>query len=720
MSPIAKLHTSARFATLALVMLAPCAVLNVTGCSSSAPTNTTPAGSLTLASSANALSVAPNATSSALTLSVTRSSGNQAAVTLSASTLPSGVTATFTQPAYGTYGTVQFFTTTTITPGLYPITITASDGTNKATQTLNLTLQEVDTVSLSASPAALTLFQAGATASTSFSVTRSYGNTNNVSVSATGLPTNLTASFTQPNAGTTGSVTFASGTGTSVPAAGTYTVTLTANDGVATGATTVAVTVGATVTVANATNTAQGISGKLQEFMTTGFQPQQYTNSFFITFPSTADLAALNGLHMRLQPTHYDLPWVANSSPAAATDWSFTLVDQTVQPVLATGDNSPVFQVAQAPNFLCDSSGNFVFNTANLALFAQYAANLVRYYNKGGFDVAGKHFQSKSSHPITWWAIFNEPNLNGLTPAQYVQLYNTLVPAMLAVDPSLKFSAMELSGYSGQAQLWMPTLVATTGLTAQVDAFSTHYYSTCKQSDTDATVFSKAAAFATDMNYIRAQLKTRFPNTPVWVTENNVNSDFQLTGNISNCNGGTFVSDTRGSSSFFTSWRPYVFSILGKAGNQALYHFLFNGDQQYGEILQTTAGKTLAYWTDYELSHLFPWDGTSATGSTILTTTSTEQTASVETLAVRNTDGSYTVMVTPIAQTTTSDNNLGGAPRTVKLDLSALGTFTSGSRIDLNGATSLTAGPTATSFTPTSTITLTFPGYGTTFLTLKP
>ena len=76
----------------------------------------------------------------------------------------------------------------------------------------------------------------------------------------------------------------------------------------------------------------------------------------------------------------------------------------------------------------------------------------MRYYNTGGFTWGGQHFQSPSSNPITWWAIFNEPNLNGLTAAQYVQLYNTLVPAMLAVDPTLKFSALELSDYAGQLQ----------------------------------------------------------------------------------------------------------------------------------------------------------------------------------------------------------------------------------------------------------------------------
>ncbi|MFC6645294.1 glycosyl hydrolase [Granulicella cerasi] len=698
-----------------LVTLAP-----LSGCSSSSQSASDSSLALTISSAS--LTMNQSSTSASISATLARGAANQSSVTLSVSGLPSGVTANITSPAYGNYGSLTLTTGSNVTAGTYALTVTASDGAHNAAQALSLTVYPASAVTITPSSTSLTLYQQTAT-SIPFTITRSTGNTNSVSVSAAGAPTNFGVAFSQPGGGNAGVVSLTAGSSTAVPTPGTYTITLTATDGTVSSTANITVLVGVAITVANSTNTAQGISGKLQEFMSTGFQPQLYTNSFFVSAPSTASLSALGGQHLRLQPTHYDLPWVANSSPAAASDWSFTLMDQTVQPVLSVGDNSPIFQIAQAPNFLDDANGNFIFNTTNLALFAQYAANLVRYYNKGGFDAGGKHFQSTSSHPITWWAIYNEPNLHSMTTAQYVQLYNTLVPAMQAVDPTLKFIALELSGYSGQAQLWMPSLVATSGLTAQVDAFATHYYPTCKQTDTDSTLFTKVSTFVTDMTYIRTQLKgaTRFANTPVWVTENNVNSDYQLTGNISSCNGGTFVSDARGSSGFFTAWRPLIFSQLGKAGNQSLYHFLFNGSNQYGEVNNDSgASKLLSYWTDYELAHLFPWDGTAATGGTILTTTTSEITPTVEPLIVRNADGSYTVMVTDYAVASTTDDNGSGAARTVKLDLTALGSFTSGTRVDLNSATSLTAGPTSTSFTPTATMTLNFTGYGTTFLTLKP
>ena len=67
-----------------------------------------------------------------------------------------------------------------------------------------------------------------------------------------------------------------------------------------------------------------------------------------------------------------------------------------------------------------DSTGTLLPTSIND--FASMSADLVRYYNTGGFEVGGTHFQSPSPYPITWWGIFNEPNGNGLTPQDVVIL----------------------------------------------------------------------------------------------------------------------------------------------------------------------------------------------------------------------------------------------------------------------------------------------------------
>lgn len=703
-------------ATLITVLLPLC------GCSSASNSSSAPDG-VTLSLSPPFVTLPADGTVSTIIATSSRSTGNTNAVTLSASGVPTGVTVTFTQPGSNSFGTIFLSSSSSITPGTSSITITASDGTATSSAVLTTTLNAVDAITLSATNSTLIARQDATPVSTGLTVSRTLGNTGAITVSASGLPTGLTASFSQPGTGTSGTVTF---TTSSVPAAaGVYPVTLTAMDGKATASTIVNVTVAVALTVSNAVDTTIGLSGHLQQFMSTGFQPSTYNNSFFTSYPSTAALSALQSEHLRLQPVVGALPWVANSSPQAASDWSFTALDQTVQPVLTVGDKSPVFQIAKAPGFLTNSSGNFVYNSTNLSLLTTYAQNLVRYYNTGGFTWGGQHFQSASSQHITWWAIFNEPNLNGITAAQYVSIYNTLVPAMLAIDPTLKFVALELSDFSGQPAQFLPTLVtpaASGGLNAQVNAMATHFYGTCVQATTDAALFNGVTQFATDVAYFRSELATRsdLAAVPVWVTENNVDSDYPLTTGYSSCTPTQlYVLDSRESSTFFTAYRPLIFSRLGKAGNQSLYHFLYEGSLAYGEVSNANNAKTIAYWTDYWLQRTFPWDGTS-TGALLYKTTTTEPTPTIDVMATRNADNSVSLMVTNYATASSTDDNGAGAPRTVFVNLSTLGTFSSATETDLNAATSAATGPISFAFTPGSTLTLTFNGYGTSMFTLKP
>src|SRR5262249_15690851 len=159
--------------------------------------------------------------------------------------------------------------------------------------------------------------------------------------------------------------------------------------------------------------------------------------------------------HIRLQPLSQGVP------QTSATTWDFFVVDGITQPVLGVGDHSPEFQIAKAPPFMYagNDSGNS-FQDLTFVQFAGYTQNLIRYYNKGGFNAADGHHVSASAHPIQWWGIYNEPNINNnLTPAQYVSLYNATVPAMQAVDPSLKFVALELADFSNEPHDWVPPFV---------------------------------------------------------------------------------------------------------------------------------------------------------------------------------------------------------------------------------------------------------------------
>jgi hypothetical protein len=552
-------------------------------------------------------------------------------------------------------------------------------------------------LSLSFSPASALVFSGQPSATVNVTLNRQ-GTTGNVTLGVQGLPTGAAATIQSPGTSNSGSITLSA----SSAAAATYPLTVTASDGTVSGSAALSLVVGAVAQIGITKN------GGFQVAMSTSFQPAEWDYQFFTLNPNaTAPLGNLQPAHIRLQGISQGVP------QTTANTWDFTVLDDITQPVLGVGDHSPEFQIAVAPAFMYDANHDFLDPTYQG--FAAYTQNLVRYYNQGGFTSGDGLFHvSSSSYPITWWGVYNEPNFNNLDSTQYTQLYNAVVPAMQAVDPSLKFAALELGDYTGLANTFMPAFV--TGVTAHVDVLATHFYSTCNQKDSDAQLFSTIPDFVSEVGDIYAQMQTNpaLTSVPVWVTENNVNADFDKGGGISACNGGTFVTDQRGSSAFFAAWRPYVFSQLGKARVQALYHWDFDADKQFGEVDYSTGALQLSYWVDYWLARMFP----SPSGAELLTYTSTD-TSDVEILPVVNGDGSLVVMVANHAVKSSGDNNGPSAPRTILIDTTAWGNFSSGSLLTIDANTNVAGGPVASTVTPASQISVTLNGYGVAFLTLK-
>jgi hypothetical protein len=553
--------------------------------------------------------------------------------------------------------------------------------------------------SFTLSSSSATVFPGQTTSAITIAVTRS-GSKGALTASVGVLPSGVTVQVQSPGTTNSGSFTL---TGTNATP-GNYPLTVSMTDGTYTVTQPVTLTAGVLATVA------AGNGSTFTEAMSTSFQVAEWNAGFFQSY-STAqpDLNTLNPHHTRMQVMSQAIP------QTAATSWDFSMLDGTVQPILQSSDHNPEFQVAYAPGFMY-VNGTTTFTDPTFQQFAGYAANLVRYYNKGGFTAGGTQYQSPSSYPIGYWGIYNEPNGNGISATEYVQMYNTLVPAMLAVDPTIKIVALELSDYGNQEQLYVPTFVQ--GVTAHVDVLATHFYSSCNQSDTDTQVMGTVPGFASGVQYIYSQLATNpaLTSVPVWILENNVNADYEGANGMSTCNPGqVFVDDHRGSSAFFAAWRPYVYSQVGKAGAQALYHWSYQGDQQYGEYNNTTStgALQLSYWVDYWLNRYF-----GQTQWNLLAATSNDD-ANVEVLAVQQPGGPTLVMVTDHAVANASDNNGAGAPRTVMVDVSALGSFTTGKQLMLDANTSPTAGPVEQAITPAGQMQVTLGGYGTTILTLQ-
>jgi hypothetical protein len=586
-------------------------------------------------------------------------------------------------------------------------------------------------VALSAS--SVTVLQDGTSASVTVTVTRPTGNLNSITLTVPSAPAYMNTDITSPDTGNTGTVSFKTGgqvfpPGMGMPAtaatpAGTYSVEIDASDGTSSGSASLTLAVGIVDVVAPTVDTTSGINGRLNEFMSTSFQPASWGDQFFVLTPSaTTPLGNLQPQHIRLQVVERDIP------ETGAGAWDFTYLDGIVNPVMSVADHSPEFQIAKAPAFMYDGSGNLLDKTFNA--FAGFAADLVKYYNTpAGIDDAASCNKApcvstppKGVGRVDYWGIYNEPNINDeftdqsnpQGPQNYVNMYNVVVPQMQAVDPTIKFVAVELADFSNEASNYVPTFVQN--VNAQVDVLATHFYATCNQKDSDQQLFDAIDQFVPHITYLYSQLQAspKLVNVPVWMTENNVNADYDQGGGISACNGTAFVADQRGTSAYFAAWRPTVFSKLGKVGLQALYHWGFGADVQYGEVQYGNAQPYLSYWVDYWLGRYFP----SPPGADILAL-GTSETTSVETLATRRDDGTVVIMVANHAVHSSSDNNGAGDPRTVVLDVSSLGAFNSASLLTIDAHTDPVSGPPATAITPASRIRLDLGGYGVTFLVLQ-
>ncbi len=145
--------------------------------------------------------------SQSVTVSLTRTDYTDN-ITLAASTLPSGVTATYTQPGTGSSGSIslQAAGNAALVTG-QTITITASgSGVSSVTSTFSLTVSPPASIVISSvSVASLTLIQGGSSQSVTVNLTRT-DYTDNITLAASTLPSGVTATYTQPGTGSSGSI----------------------------------------------------------------------------------------------------------------------------------------------------------------------------------------------------------------------------------------------------------------------------------------------------------------------------------------------------------------------------------------------------------------------------------------------------------------------------------------------------------------------------------
>ena len=207
------------------------------------PTGGTADFSLSASSSSLTITQGSNGSS---TITVAAQNGFMGSVTLAASGLPNGVTASFnTNPTTAT-STLTLTAGSTATTGMSTVTITGTSGTLSHTTTLALTVNATATpdFSLSASPNSLTITQ-GSNGSSTITVPPQNRFTGSVTLAASGLPNGVTASFGTNPTTATSTLTLTAG---STATTGMSTVTITGTSGTLSHTTTLALTVNATAT----------------------------------------------------------------------------------------------------------------------------------------------------------------------------------------------------------------------------------------------------------------------------------------------------------------------------------------------------------------------------------------------------------------------------------------------------------------------------------------
>jgi len=390
--------------------------------------------------------------------------------------------------------------------------------------------------------------------------------------------------------------------------------------------------------------------------------------------------------------------------PAGKTQgsWDFSSLDSVVNDVAAAGAR-PVLTIAYAPEWMWSCPRGTV-RDPSFGEFADYMGRLVGYYNGGSFVAEdGRSIANPAgvANRIAYWELWNEPDQRGagcpgggITPAQYVTMWNATVPKMLAVDPNIKLvgpgTANALTRHRPD---YIPALMDRA--VRKPDVVSFHGYGGWTNSQSDQFLFDSRCCGLDAIVSGLARVRASAPGIPVWITELNVNS--------------AWASDPteRPFTAYGAAWGASAFRRLALDGASALfqYQFAHPANPSLSLVDVATGQPLLAYWRDYYLARYFP------PGSVVLASNSSVP--GVETLAARA-PGSSSVHVLVVNRQVRSSVAVGGPglPATVDVSVANLSGVTQVVARQLDGATPLVSGPLAVQLPVGNSATVSFAGYG--------
>ena len=206
------------------------ATVTITGTSGSTLRNTTVLSltvnalkTFSLSASPNAVTITQGGASGKSNTTITPVNGFSGNVTLAASGLPTGVTASFNPDPATSISTLTLTASATAKKGKATATITGTSGSLRATTTLTLTVDGLGSFTLTASPSIVTVAQ-GSSGTSTITIVPAGGFDKEVTLSASGMPSGVAASFSTN------------------PTTSTSTLTLTVSGSTATGQSTITIT----------------------------------------------------------------------------------------------------------------------------------------------------------------------------------------------------------------------------------------------------------------------------------------------------------------------------------------------------------------------------------------------------------------------------------------------------------------------------------------------
>jgi hypothetical protein len=427
--------------------------------------------------------------------------------------------------------------------------------------------------------------------------------------------------------------------------------------------------------------------------------------------------ALLNALHAPLVRLHVgDDGWPVAMPEIKYDNWDFSALNTLVNNVRATG-GYPLMNIKFAPDWMwtCTSFGgvgtvkDLTFNT-----FATYMARLVSYYNKGSMTTETGQLITNpagTNNRITYWEIWNEPDLSietpchpadwsaAITPKAYVTMWNAVVPQMRAIDPTIKLVGPATANVdTGYTPEYIPTLMASA--TYKPDAVSFHGYGGWDNSQGDLEIFDGGPdtdGLAYIVNGVD-QVRAWAPGKPIWITEMNVNSDW---GNDP---------AKRPSTAYGVAWGATAFRNLALKGVELINQFDIIDSPQFGLVSDTTGAPYMPYWNNKLLSQAFP------PGSTILSSSTSK--SDILPLAVQKPDGTISILI--VNRQVNSSTSVGGPglPATVAVRLQGI-TPTAISLQQIDRATNPATGPTIVRLPVSTAAQVSFAGYGMAVLTIR-